>query len=260
MKLAFALLLAASPAIAQQGSDRLSTRPGLEIGGQVSYYDYKEPNFAEIKGPRLGFVGAWTAVGEQKLFLRIDGRASYGSLDYQGSGTATGVVDFILETRAVVGIDLDLSGATLSPYAGLGYRYLYNDLNGYTSARAAGYRRYSNYLYAPLGATLRIGLDSEWVLAPTVEWDFFIQGKQKSMLSDANPAYLDVTNTQNHGSGYRLYLMFEKDRLAVGPYLNYWHIKDSDAQFFGFVNGQPAYGKEPENFTHEYGLELRYRF
>jgi hypothetical protein len=256
MKLAFALLLAASPAVAQQGSDRLSTRPGLEIGGQLAYYDYKEPNFAEIKGPRLGFVGAWTAVGEQKLFLRIDGRASYGSLDYKGSGTATGVPDFILEARAVVGIDLDLSGATLSPYAGLGYRYLYDDLTGYSSTGAAGYRRYSNYLYAPLGVTLRIGLDSEWVLAPTLEWDFFLQGKQKSMLSDANPTLGNPTNTQSSGSGYRAYLMFEKGRLAIGPYLQYWHIQDSDLQPIG--GGR--LGLEPENFTHEYGLELRYRF
>lgn len=257
---AVALMLSASSALAQQGADRLSTRPGLELGGQVAYYDYKEPNFAEIKGYRAGLVGAWTAVSDQRVFFRIDGRASYGSLDYQGSGSASGVPDFILEGRATAGFDWVLEGVTLSPYAGLGYRYLYNDLTGYSSSGAAGYRRYSNYLYAPVGVTLRFGLSPEWVLAPTAEWDFFIQGKQKTMLSDANPTLGNPTNTQNHGSGYRLYLMFEKDKLAVGPYLHYWHIQDSDTQFFGFVNGQPAFGHEPENFTHEYGLELRYRF
>ena len=257
MRLALAaLLLAASSAIAQDGASRLATRPGLEIGGQAAYYDYKEPNFAEIKGPRLGFVGAWTAVSDRSVFFRIDGRASYGSLDYQGSGSSSGVPDLILEARAVVGFDWALNSATLSPYAGLGYRYLYDDLTGYSSTGAAGYRRYSNYLYAPIGVTLRFDLSPEWVLAPTAEWDVFIQGKQKSMLSDANPAAANPTNTQNHGSGYRFYLMFEKDRLAVGPYLHYWHIQDSDVQPIG--GGR--LGLEPENFTHEYGLELRYRF
>jgi len=250
-----ALLLLASSAIAQ-GTDRLATKPGLEIGGQVAYYDYKEPNFAEIKGNRLGLVGAWTAVSEQSIFARIDLRLSYGSLDYQGSGSASGVPDMIIETRAVAGFDWALTGVTLSPYAGLGYRYLYDDLSGYSTTGAAGYRRYSNYLYAPVGLTARFNLSPEWVIAPTAEWDFFIQGKQKSMLSDANATLGNPTNTQKQGSGYRLYLMFEKDRLAVGPYFHYWHIQDSDIQPIG--GGR--FGLEPENFTHEYGLELRYRF
>lgn len=252
------LLAAAHAALAQDAParSRLSTRPGLEIGGQVAYYDYQEPNFAELKGNRLGLVAAWTAVGDQSLFAKIDFRASYGSLTYQGSGSMSGVPDMILETRAVAGFDWVLQGATLSPYAGLGYRYLYDDLSGYSSTGAAGYRRYSNYLYAPVGLTLRVDIGSDWVFAPTGEIDIFLKGKQKSMLSDANPAFNNVTNTQNKGSGYRFYLMFEKDRVAIGPYMQYWHIQNSDVQPVG--NGQA--GLEPENFTHEYGLELRYRF
>ncbi|HKW37188.1 MAG TPA: hypothetical protein VJO54_05195 [Burkholderiales bacterium] len=253
---AAALLAAASAALAQSGSARLSTRPGLEIGGQIASYDYKEPGLAELEGSRLGFVGAWTSTIGAGVFARIDARASYGSLDYRGSGSMSGVPDLILETRAVAGFDWDLGGATLSPYAGLGYRYLYDDLNGYSSTGAAGYRRYSNYLYAPIGLTLRFALSADWVLAPTAELDVFLRGKQKSMLSDANSAFSNVTNTQDHGTGYRLYLMFERDRLAVGPYLHYWHIQDSDVQPIG--GGQ--LGLEPENFTREYGLELRYRF
>jgi hypothetical protein len=76
------------------------------------------------------------------------------------------------------------------------------------------------------------------------------------MLSDVNAAFSNVTNTQNNGYGYRVYLMFERDKLAVGPYLHYWHIQDSDLQPIGGGFS----GLEPENFTREYGLELRYRF
>ncbi|HET7766909.1 MAG TPA: hypothetical protein VFK92_17620 [Burkholderiales bacterium] len=250
-----ALLLAVSSlALAQEGANRLATRPGLEIGGQLAYYDYKEPNFAEIKGNRLGIVASGTVVGGS-LFERLDVRASYGSLDYQGSGSASGVPDLILETRAVAGFDWALKGATLSPYTGLGYRYLYDDLTGYSSTGAAGYRRYSHYFYIPVGLTLRADLGS-WVLAPTVEYDFFVQGKQKSMLSDVNPTFSNPINTQNYGNGYRLYLMFERDTLTVGPYLHYWHIQNSDVQPIG----GGLFGLEPENYTREYGLELRFRF
>ena len=50
--------------------------------------------------------------------------------------------------------------------------------------------------------------------------------------------------------------MVEKDHLAFGAWTHYWHIKDSDVQPIG--RGQA--GREPENWTRESGLELRYRF
>lgn len=248
--LAVVLLAASSTAIAQQ-ANRLATRPGLEFGVQVAYYDYQEPNIAELKGNRLGLLAAWTVVSDRGIFAKIDFRASTGSLTYQGSGSMSGVPDLILETRGVAGFDWVLQGATLSPYAGLGYRYLYNDLTGRSSTGFAGYRRYSTYLYAPVGLTLRVDMGSGWAFAPTGEIDIFIRGEQKSMLSDANLGINDVTNTQKNGSGYRLYLMFEKDHLAIGPYMHYWHIEQSNVQR-GFV--------EPDNWTREIGVEIRYRF
>jgi len=191
------------------------------------------------------------------MFLRIDGRLSYGSLKYEGSGTKDSIPDWILETRTVGGMDFfPGTKVSLSPYLGLGYRYLYNDLRGYSSSGAAGYRRYSNYIYAPVGLTMRIGLDNRWVLAPNAEADIFIVGKQKTQLSDTNIGFSDVTNTQKHGYGYRASFMVEKDHFAFGPWIHYWHISDSDVQPIGLG----ATGQEPENWTREFGVEVRYRF
>ena len=70
--------------------------------------------------------------------------------------------DWIFETRAVVGKDyLPRSGISLSPFAGLGYRYLYNDLRGTTSTGAVGYQRYSQFLYAPVGLTSRFPVNAQ---------------------------------------------------------------------------------------------------
>jgi hypothetical protein len=256
-----ALLSAISPALAQISGepDPLATRRGFEVGVQLAHYHYEEPNFAQYIGNRGGIVGAYTFPSRwNRVFFRVDGRESYGRLKYRGSGTQDSVPDLIIETRSVAGLDFFPGNrVSLSPYLGLGYRYLYNDSRGYTSTNAAGYRRHSNYLYAPVGLTTRVDLGSRWVLAPTFEADIFILGKQKSQLSDANIAGLnDVTNTQKHGYGYRAYLMVEKDHLAFGAFMHYWSIKDSDVQPIG----PGVAGREPANWTRESGIEFRYRF
>jgi len=255
-----ALLSAISPAVAQISGqpDPLATRRGWEVGGQLAQYHYEEPNFAEYTGTRGGIVGAYTFTRADRMFFRVDGRGSYGALKYRGSGTQDSVPDTIIEARGVAGMDFPAgSGVWLSPYLGLGYRYLYNDSRGYTSTNFAGYRRRSNYLYAPVGMTARIDLGNGWVLAPNGEADIFIQGKQQTQLSDTNIAGLnDVTNTQSHGYGYRTYLMVEKDHLAFGAFTHYWNIKDSDLQPIG----PGVAGREPANWTRESGIEFRYRF
>ena len=260
--LAAALALAASSAaLAQDEPARnpLATRPGWEVGGQLSHYNYQEPNFAELNGNRLGVVATWTAV-DRVAFAKLDFRASYASLTYTGSGTKSGVPDLILETRALVGFDWIWERASLSPYAGWGYRYLYDDLRGYSSSNAQGYRRYSNYIYVPVGITMRWALSGGWVLVPTLEADIFMYGKQNTMLSDIGPGFNDVSNHQDTGRGHRVSLMIENNNWSFGLWNQYWHIDDSDCVPPIVLAGVCQGAKEPENYTREYGLELRYRF
>lgn len=247
----------------------LLTRTGWEIGGQVSKYKYEEPATAgfggmNLDGPQLGAVGAYTYVAPNRVYNRIDGRIAYGKLDYEsgGTGTSSDEPNWIAELRGVIGRDyLVGERIALSPYIGLGYRYLYNDGRGYTSTGHIGYRRYSHYFYAPIGVTMRMRAGDQWVFAPTVEYDAFIGGRQVTYLSDVAAGAPDPVNDQNRGRGYRVYLMAEGRRWSFGPWLHYWNIKDSDVVFLGFDSmGRPVGGQEPANKTTEYGLELRYRF
>jgi len=262
-----AILSAVCPAaFAQDGRDPLLTRPGLEVGVQAAHYHYEEPNVAKLIGLRAGGVGAFTFM-QGDAFFKADGRVSLGDLKYQGSGTQNSVPDYIFEVRLVAGTDLRAGeGVVFSPYAGLGYRYLYNDFRGYTrgpvtlknpSGIYAGYRRYSNYLYVPAGLTLRTGLSDGWVLAPTLEYDVFLRGKQISALSDVGGCNRDITNTQTGGSGYRAAFMAEKGHLAFGPWVHRWNIENSDLQPDA-CGGPPLF--EPKNWTREIGFEVRYRF
>ncbi len=264
--LATAILGAICPIAAAQSNapgDLLLTREGVEIGGQVARYHYEEPGLIDITGNRAGVVGVFTFVNPvPRLFTRIDVRESYGSLKYEGSGTINGVPDWITEARIVSGKDfLPGESISLSPYVGLGYRFLYNDLRGYSSTGNVGYRRYSNYSYAPIGLTSRISIGEQWVLAPTLEYDFFINGRQTTQLTDSGiPGSADFTNEQKKGHGYRAYLMVESDRWAFGPWIHYWNIETSDTVPAGTLNGIPQVGTEPHNWTREVGFEIRYRF
>jgi hypothetical protein len=262
LTMAAALLAAVSTGAPAQDTapyNPLLTRPGLEIGAQVAKYHYEEPNFALLKGNRGGAVGAYTFTSPNRVYSRIDLRASYGKLKYEsrGTGTASDIPDWIVEARALIGRDyLRGESIALSPYIGLGYRYLYNDSRGYSSTGAVGYQRYSNYVYVPLGLTTRFRTGERWVVAPTVEYDAFLGGRQYSRLTDTGIGYSDASNRQHDGRGYRAYLMVENRHWAFGPWLHYWNIKDSDIVPIGL--GKAA--MEPANWTREYGVELRYRF
>jgi opacity protein-like surface antigen len=264
------LLATSSASLAQdaQQPDSLATRSGWEVGAQAAHYHYEEPGAMKLIGSRVGRLGSFTFT-RAGLFFRTDVRLSYGELKYQseGSGTKDRVPDAIFEPRFLVGKDFPSdNGMVFSPYAGLGFRTLYNDLRGNTKGRStpanpsgiyAGYRRYSYYLYAPVGLSTRVGLDNRWVLAPMVEYDFFLRGTQISTLSDVGGCNRDISNTQKRGYGYRAAFMVEKSRWAFGPWIHRWSIENSDLQQDA-CGGPPLL--EPRNWTREIGFEIRYRF
>jgi hypothetical protein len=246
-------------ALAQsEQDDPLFTRKGWQIGAQVANYHYEEPGVMLLEGERGGATVTYTHVNTDRFFTRLEGRVSYGLLRYDGSGVLNNSPDLIMETRVLLGQDVSLrDNLAFSPYVGLGYRYLYSDIRGYSSTGLPGYRRHSQYWYVPMGATLRMTLGERSVLAPTVELDAFLAGTQYTQHGDTGlPGFIDFSNRQNFGYGYRVYLMVETGDWSLGPWLHYWSIGDSDAVYASI--GRFWY--EPTNWTREYGLELRLRF
>jgi len=254
----FAAAAWAAAAVAQlpPARDPLATRGGWEAGAGLARYRYEEPGLMRLTGDRIGATGSYTETNEIGYFGRVEMRLSYGELDYQGSGTLSNVPDWLFEIRVLAGRDYRAGKSGWSPYAGAGYRYLYNDLRGVSSTGALGYRRYSGYFYLPLGVMLRVRLNDEWVLTPQLEYDAFVRGTQRSYLADTGLGFNDVGNQQQRGRGYRAQLMFEGRRWAFGPWSHYWNVKDSDLQPVGMGFA----GLEPANWTRESGVELRYRF
>ena len=246
------------PATAQNAD--LATKTGNAIGVTVSNYKYEEPGLITLKANKIGFDYSGTYALDSEWpnqskgwFLRTDVRYATGKVDYSSTltGTAKNRPDWYYEIKGVIGKDFHFSDYTLSPYAGLGYRYLFNDLRGASSTGNLGYRRESTYTTAPIGVTHKMNLGGQTQLLTTVEYSYFARGRQKSRLSDFNPAVQDITNAQRNGYGFRLDSMVQFATWSVGPFVTLWRIKESDKVGLAF---------EPSNNTTEVGVKAVYPF
>lgn len=238
-----------------------------EIGPEIYYFRYEEPDInVKFAGPMYGLTASFTHYHSNHLMLTAEGRGAWGTVDYAGSGTIDGIPDWIAEGRIAAGYDISLNESrTLTPFFGVGYRYLNDDSSGKTSSTGAvGYDRESNYLYSPIGLEFDTELNEGWKLGVSAEYDIFWKGEQKSHLEDASPSFNTVSNDQNNGYGIRGMLKLEKKGerfdFLIGPYIRWWRIgnsKSANVTFAGVIIGT---GYEPKNETLEVGGTIALRF
>lgn len=267
------LAVSNQPAGAQtSGQTNLGTLPGFEIGGQFSDYRYQEhvtadDDFMHETGIKVGLTGSYTRFVYQGFFLTGDFRFAFSDNDYTSAsrGTKDDVPDYLFDIRVLAGKDFFATGPMLNgryigitPFIGLGYRNLYNDLTGQTSRGAYGYSRDSTYFYLPVGLTHRFGIGGDARIGLTTEYDQLIEGWQEINLGDISPNYTNVTTEQHGGFGLRGSVMYERETWSIGPFVNYWNINKSDRGTYTF-RGIPQGEFEMHNQTIEYGLQARYR-
>lgn len=250
----------------RKGDPRISltTEDGIEIGLQTYSYKYEEEVdgdfFMSNTGQKYGLSLTGIKNIGSNVYIIGDIRYATGDVKYKSASGTGDVSDDMYETRLLVGIEKVTGGALWSSFIGLGYRYLYNDLRDLGSG---GYRRESQYLYIPIGITHRFRVNRSSRISTTFEYDYFVQGEQKSHLSDIGPAYAavygDPVNDQNNGYGIRFNTSYEKDSWSVGVFLNYWKIEDSEVNYY---DDPPVVWSilEPKNDTIEAGLQAKYRF
>ena len=237
----------------------------FSLGPEVSYIKYREPDIMEEKGSMYGVDGSYTYLKNDYVFKQ-EGRFSYGQVDYRNSGSLNNIDDYIVELRSLFGREyLTSKDTAITPYIGIAYRYLNDDMAGKTTSTGArGYERESNYLYSPIGVELMQRIDYKWAFGATLEYDLFWRGWQKSNLSDAIPAWNDLENTQKSGYGWRASLKFirnwENSDLIIEPFIRYWDIKKSDNKNITEAGTVIGYGWEPKNNSTEGGLMVTCRW
>jgi hypothetical protein len=244
---ALAAALACVPAAAQ--TTGLATASENTFGISASNHKYDEPGYMTLKATKLGLdfsstyaPGAkWPYNASDAWFYKAQLSYASGKADYTSpiSGNLNNTPHWYYEARALMGKDIDMGSYVLSPYAGLGYRHLYNNLT---------YDRVSNYTTLPVGFTHKINLADQSQLHTTFEYMHLLSGEQKVKLG--NQTYnLD----QRSGYGIRLDMSRRFSTWSMGPTLTYWHLGQSEV-------GYPTPLYEPKNNTLEIGLKGAYRF
>jgi hypothetical protein len=241
-------------------------KPVWELQTEISQITYKEPGIQD-KGMMQGLAGSYTYYDHDNLMLKAEGRFSYGKVDYTGSlqdgtpYTIGGINDYMLELRGLGGCDFSVNeAAIITPYAGIGYRYLNDD----SSFDAAGYLRESKYIYSPVGIESVTNLKSGWSIGATAEYDIFWRGQQISHLSKLAVGLSDCDNAQSEGYGARgsIKIMKKSERLdfIIEPFIRYWNIGQSDNQDITYYGRIIGYGYEPDNNSTEIGCKLALKF
>ncbi|MCL2469353.1 MAG: hypothetical protein FWF24_03875 [Alphaproteobacteria bacterium] len=237
----------------------VQTRTALDFGGMISYKRYKEPSLnMSDRGFHFGGFLETTYTLPELWFMRGELRLSGGSTDYKGSGTKNNNPDYLGFVQATVGRDFIWNNFALTPYGGLGFRFLINDLRGKTSTGHTGYKRTNMMIYAPLGLEPRMVLDNGDMMRVRAELRPMIRGWQESGLS-ALAGYPDIRNTQSLGIGVRTDFMYDTRGFSFGPFIDYWRIgKSNTVCATGAAFGVCGY--EPSNSTFEFGFKVLYRF
>ncbi|MBN2514850.1 MAG: autotransporter outer membrane beta-barrel domain-containing protein [Deltaproteobacteria bacterium] len=226
---------------------------------ELSFIEYEEPDVMQEKGFMYGIGGSYAY--HNNIMLRMEGRYSYGQVDYKNSGTIDNIDDHMIECRGLMGYDFSLSYVIIiTPYAGFGYRYLNDDASGMMSSTGAyGYERESNYFYSPIGIETNFLLIHDWSFGITFEFDIFWKGKQKSHLGQV-AGYDDIENDQDDGYGVRGSAKLQKRNgtvdFIIEPFFRYWNIEESEAT-------QDSMGRwwvEPKNNSTEVGIIFTVRF
>ncbi len=242
-------------------TDMLITQAESRISIGLSNYDYHEPSLdVGISGLRggIGYYGTKPLADNFFGLLSVDYR--FGSVEWTASdssggagGQANGIPDYYVDGKIAVGRDLPFDSFVLSPYIGLGYWRLFN---GFSSA-SSGYDRIQEYFYLPVGLIHRFGLGSDGMLETTVEGNFLLAGYHKAEFSDFDSNWEDANFKQDSGYGIKASMIYRKGSWGIGPYLNYWNIADSDADYIKCYEGSICGTFEPANSTTEYGIEVQ---
>jgi hypothetical protein len=259
------LLLPLGYVAAQPTPENLKTQSANQLGLTLSGYVYDEPSLnVRMTAINVGveYLGTYALQNDWFVLGQFD--YNNGAVKYSGSGTASGIPQYYVNLKAALGHDFAFNGFVLSPYIGIGYRYLNQAFGGVTTSTGApGYDRRSTYNYIPIGVIHRVAVnDNKAKLETTLEYNYLLSGNQYSGLAAANPVLGNQNNAQNSGYGINLTILYKQDQWGFGPYYKYWNIADSQTNPTNFVASGMRYNGfyEPANTTNEFGLKLTYSF
>lgn len=256
-----------------------STSLRYEAGMELSYDRYQETVYDVMTQSNVFFMRdtalylglAGSVAYYNDVFLKFDGVAKAGYVNYEsnGTGSSSGVIDTITDIRGLIGWNFYEREWRVTPFIGLGYRYLYDrSYHGGkpSSTGHVGYDREANYLYTPLGFEVLTSLNRTWDIGAAFEIDYFWRGFQESHLEQPGITLMPLINKQNDGIGFRASVRAircvpnQSYRWVVEPYVRYWDIEQSTLNAAIKPDNGLYLGTEPDNYTVEAGVKVALLF
>jgi hypothetical protein len=261
----------------------------VDLSVKGGYFRYDEPGVdISYAGMITGLQGAY-----KKTFsgwsLKIQSEIMSGNLNYNGRLNSHQTVDgaalsssddnrsltygsnlWYSDSVVLVGRAFFKNQYHLTPYAGLGYRYLNNPDNPDVPY---DYRRQVTYLYFPLVLEFEKVLSRKRSWGITAEVDLLLKGSAKANLSDASDGYNDLNFNQSLGGSVKLTGLYNREigghLVSLRPFVEMWMVDESDTDILEYEGARVMvrsadghYGDycEPTNITLAAGLQLNVMF
>ena len=262
---------------------------GLDIGVKGGYFHYSEPD-ADItySGIVSGIQGDY-----RKEFaactLKIRSELMTGNVDYDGQLNAHQVENaavgisaadnspmsygsslWYADSTFLIGRSFSKHNYVITPYTGMGYRYLSSSEN---QDVANDYKREVTYIYLPLVLEFQKEVSNTRTWGIVGEVDILIRGTAKADLSDASDTYNDLSFNQSLGGGVKLSGFYNRKLMgmdiSIKPFMDLWLIDNSDTDVLKndgervmVQSADGSYGDycEPANITVTGGLQLALNF
>jgi len=247
----------------------------FEISQEEFYSAFKESGDYEIYKKNGAFYGVnmaytyrpWRAVNWPVNVFHLESHADFGELNYNYEGDRIkDVNNYIVEPRAWLGHEFNFGpDVSLMPYAGVGYRWYFDQLKSKTDdVGDGGFNIQTQYVYVPIGAQLSFRPMPLWRIDLNSEYDFLAWGRVTNYLSNYSPIFSNLSNTLRGGYGLRESVKFVKEgenlNFFVEPYIRYWHINTSkSADILAFGIPISPY-QEDANHTTEIGARVGVEF
>lgn len=297
---------AQTPTQTSEVRSSLAIRFGHELNVSVQHYDYTEPAPVDISihGPKFGaeYTGTFSLNQRRTWFAQLNVRGTGALADYDGncrpwqivpdSTSANGYrltlgtkfpcsedndADWYVDGRALVGRDFVKKSWAISPFIGIGGRHLSNGVTGNWNYRT------QEYLYVPIGATVRTAAIGGRALGLSFEFDPLLRGwntTRNSLLgggtvpaTTTTPSFVigdftDLKFKQRNGQAVRASASYAVSRSwSIEPYYVRWRVRDSSIYTGSVaytVNGITARRQldylEPLNVTNEFGVKVGLHF
>ena len=243
----------AGAAICCMAAASAAVEHSVQGGCRLEYVRYEEPDVMSEEGVLAGISAGYRAGFGKGLFCRIGGSYSAGTLHYSTDASRrmrlrADTPNQILDVRGETGLLWPRNEWTFGPYAGVGYRFLVDDLPSINNLE--GYRREQAYLYLPLGLEAGLSAWALWKVSGRLEYDLFIEGRNRSIGEKMKQEAGYGVRCSVAADYVREFAWFRGGR--VETFVQYWSVKESTLSAGGFY--------EPENSSIIFGLSVAGEF